>query len=340
MSKIIRYTLLVLVCFFLLFAGLVFWGFKKISYDLGQSPQYLLDLVTTARLNYDRHQSQKTNFIVLGLDKRDDQLEKTQTTDTIIFVSLDYSRQKISLVSLPRDLWFYDLNTKINQIYPLSLNEPDSFEFIKAKFKQLTGQSIDHVLVLTTDNLIDFVDLIGGVDLVLDQGFVDDQYPNPEYINNPSPKIPIYKTVEFKSGPIHLDKTNVTEFVRSRKGGQTAAQGGTDLARIHRQQLLIEAILDKIKSGNFIQNYSQAVKLYHFWNRSLIKDISDNDIVAIISHLDYQIKNLTFDKINIPIGNTAADGLIYHPNRLFNRQWVFLPSDKDYTSFRHFFDAI
>ena len=72
---------MVLVCFFLLFAGLVFWGFKKISYDLGQSPQYLLDLVTTARLNYDRHQSQKTNFIVLGLDKRDDQLEKTQTTD-------------------------------------------------------------------------------------------------------------------------------------------------------------------------------------------------------------------------------------------------------------------
>lgn len=340
MSKIIRYTLLILVCFFLLFAGLAFWGLKKISADLNQPPQYLLNLAREAYLSYGHRQSPKTNFIILGLDKRDDQLEKTQTTDTIIFVSLDYSQQKISLVSLPRDLWFYDLNTKINQIYPLSLDKPDSFEFIKIKFNQLTGQTIDHVLVLTTDNLIDFVDLIGGVDLILDQGFVDHQYPNPEYIKNPSPEISVYKTVEFKSGPIHLDKTNVTEFVRSRKGGQTPAQGGTDLARIHRQQLLIEAVLDKVKTGNFVQSYSQAIKLYHFWTHSLIKNISDSDVITIISNLNYQIKNLSFHKVDIPVGNTAIDGLIYHPNRLFYHQWVFLPSTKDYSSFHHFFDSL
>jgi LCP family protein required for cell wall assembly len=340
MSKTIRCLLLVLICFFFLVIGTIFWGLKKISADLGQSPQYFLNLVKQANSNHHRSPPQKTNFIVLGLDKRDDQLEKTSVTDTIIFVSLDYPHQKINMVSIPRDLWFYPLNTKVNQIYPLSLNQNDSHSFIKTNFQQLTGQTIDYVLVLTTDNLIDFINLIGGVDLVLDQGFVDDQYPNPEYIQNPDPKIPIYKTVEFKSGPIHLDKTNVTEFVRSRKGGETPAQGGTDLARIHRQQLLIEAIIDKIKSGRFVQSYSQIVKLYHFWCHSLETDITDFDVVTILSYLNYDIKNLNFFKTTIPVGNTATDGLIYHPGRLFARQWVFLPSDKDYTSFHRFFDSL
>ena len=339
MSKTIRRLLLVLICFFLVIS-ITFLGFKKISADLGQSPQYFLNLIKQANSNRHHSTPQKTNFIVLGLDKRDDQLEKTSVTDTIVFVSFDYSRQKINMVSIPRDLWFYPLNTKVNQIYPLSLTKADPHSFIKTNFQQLTGQTIDHILVLTTDNLIDFVDLIGGVDLVLDQGFVDDQYPNPEYIQNPNPKIPIYKTVEFKSGQIHLDKTNVTEFVRSRKGGETPAQGGTDLARIHRQQLLIEAIIDKIKSGRFNQSYSKNVKLYHFLRHSLETDITHSDVITILSYLNYDIKNLDFFKTTIPVGNTATDGLIYHPGRLFARQWVFLPSNKDYTSFHRFFDSL
>ena len=99
------------------------------------------------------------------MDKRDDQLEKTSVTDTIVFVSFDYSRQKINMVSIPRDLWFYPLNTKVNQIYPLSLTKADPHSFIKTNFQQLTGQTIDHILVLTTDNLIDFVILL--VELIL-----------------------------------------------------------------------------------------------------------------------------------------------------------------------------
>ncbi len=338
MPKIIRNILLVLVCLVFLSLGAAFWGIRVISADLGKPPQYLLNLLKQAKSS-NNHLS-KTNFIVLGLDKRDDQLEKTQVTDTIIFVSLNHLDQKITTVSLPRDLWFYHLDAKINQIYPLSLSESDQNSFIKTNFEKIIGQKIDYALVLTTDNLIDFVNLIGGVDVVLDQGFIDQEYPNPDYIKNPSPDIPIYKTVEFKSGPIHLDNTNVTEFVRSRKGGQTVAQGGTDLARIQRQQLLIEAVLDKVKSAHFIQSYSQLVNFYHFWDQSLIKDISDFDIIDIISSLNFDIKNLSFHKIEIPVGDTASDGLIYHPNRLFNRQWVFLPSDKDYQSFHQFFDAI
>lgn len=323
--------------------GLSFVGFhfgvKYLAKNLNQTPSYVTDFIKQVVYgpNNPYKDKEKINFIILGLDKRDDLLEKTQTTDTLIFVSLNLKDNKISLISIPRDLWFYDINAKVNEIYPLSLDQSDQFAFIKEKFQKLTGQNIDHVAILTTDNLIQFVNLIGGVDITLDQGFTDNQYPNPDYIKDPQSGAPIYKTVEFPAGQIHLDQTNITEFVRSRKGGQTLAQGGTDLARIQRQQLLIQAILDKVKSGQFISHPSQIFDYYRFWHESISKDFSDLQVVQIASAIGENFNQMSLNKLEIKVGTSAKDGLIYHPNTFINKQWVFIPSDKEYQSFQQFF---
>ncbi|PJE67116.1 hypothetical protein COU93_00520, partial [Candidatus Shapirobacteria bacterium CG10_big_fil_rev_8_21_14_0_10_36_6] len=57
------------------------------------------------------------NFLILGLDPRNDLLEKTQTTDTIIYANISPKYDSVKLFSLPRDLWFYQKSIKINQIY-------------------------------------------------------------------------------------------------------------------------------------------------------------------------------------------------------------------------------
>ncbi|HEX8924024.1 MAG TPA: hypothetical protein VF828_04810, partial [Patescibacteria group bacterium] len=97
-------------------------------------------------------QGQRYNIILLGLDKRDDEFEKTQTTDTIMLVSLNYQKPHLDIISLPRDLWSYNLNSKINQVYPLSLSQKDKFGYTKDKYSEITGQKIDKVLVFTTSN--------------------------------------------------------------------------------------------------------------------------------------------------------------------------------------------
>jgi len=134
------------------------------------------------------------NFLILGLDPRNDQLEKTQVTDTIIFAHLSENSQEVKLISLPRDLWFYPKSFKINQLY----QESDSFSYLKENFSLVLGQKIDNVVVITTQDLMSLVDLVGGVDVYLENGFKDDLYPNPDYINSPSSNIPIYKTIEFQ----------------------------------------------------------------------------------------------------------------------------------------------
>jgi len=267
------------------------------------------------------------NMMILGLDPRNDALEKTETTDTIIFASLNFNNNKLNMISLPRDLWSYSLNNKINQIYPQNIN---NFDKIQSLFTDILGQKIDKTIVITTQNLIDLTSLIGGVDVTLDQGFKDEKYPNPEYIKNPIPSIPIYKTIEFPSGKIHLDSSNITEFVRSRHSSELAAAGGTDLGRIKRQQLLIEAIFKKMLNAKYL------AKLNQFYRQDLKTNLSYTDLIEISLKLKKDILSLSLNKIELPIGETAKDGVIYYPNKLTQKQWAFIPSDKDYKSFQEY----
>jgi len=275
------------------------------------------------------------NILVLGLDERNDQLEKTKVTDTIIFSNINLNQGRINLISLPRDLWIDKSKTKINQFYPLSLKEPDKFSFLKQQFSNITGYPIDKVLVIRTEDLIKIIDLIGGVDVNLEKGFKDEQYPNPEYIKNPSSNTPIYITVEFSSGLNHLDASNVTQFVRSRHGGDTPETGGTDLARVKRQQLLIEAVISKIKSGAIINQWKQFPLFYNYFH-SLEQDFTDQELSDLIFKLLPNISNLKLNKINLPVGINSKDGLIYHPNYLVAKQWVFLPSDSTFKQIQEY----
>lgn len=271
------------------------------------------------------------NFIVLGLDSRNDKLEKTETTDTIIVARLT-QKWKINIVSIPRDLWVYSLDSKVNQIYPLSLTTPNSFNFIQDQFGKITDQEISKTIVITTNSLIELTKLVGGVDLVLDIGFVDTQYPNSDYIANPSPQIPIYKTIEFKKGPVHLDDSNITEFVRSRK----SLVGGTDIGRIQRQQLLLDALLTKIKSPVFYKNINNLFALYSFFHHEINTNLTDADILSLIFSGQQQILNFGFNKTTLPSGDNPRTDIIYHPLKFINSQWVFIPQDKDYKSFQKF----
>lgn len=275
------------------------------------------------------------NFLILGLDPRDDSLEQTMVTDTIILARLTSSAQ-IKITSLPRDLWSYPLNTKINQIYPLSFDHNDQYDFIQDNFEQIIGQPISRTLILTTQNLIDLVSVLGGVDVSLEKGFVDDQYPNPEYIKNPSPKVPVYKTIEFTSGVNHLDESNITEFVRSRKSAQTASEGGTDIGRIERQQLLIDAIINKIKSPQIFSNPDKILSLYNFYHQNISTNFTDADISSLILRINRHFLKSSITRIAIPTGENAKTDLLYYPGKLTFGQWAFIPQDQDYSRFKIF----
>jgi anionic cell wall polymer biosynthesis LytR-Cps2A-Psr (LCP) family protein len=278
------------------------------------------------------------NFVMLGVDPRDDQLEKTQVSDSIIIGRLTQSWQ-IKLISIPRDLWIYSLDSKVNQIYPLSqekISTQQSYEYIQNEFSKLTGQSVTRTLVLTTDNLIELTKIIGGVDVLQESTYTDKFYPNPEYVKNPSPKIPIYTTVVFPKGKLHLDEKNITEYVRSRKGQNEDGSGSNDPGRIQRQQLLLEALLTKLKSPDFISNPTNLLTLYNFWHQKIRTNITDRDIFSLILSGKKQLLDLNLTKTNIPAGENPQKDILYHPKTFINKQWVYIPVDKEHQAFQEY----
>lgn len=310
----------------------VYSVFFYISNKSSQSLTYFPNLIYQSfRTNLD---TDHLDLIILGLDRRHDWLEKTETTDTIILSQINFSQSKLHLFSLPRDLWDYSLNSKINQIYPESKKSSDQFAYIQSHYASISALPLTKTLILSTDDLKKLADLFGGIDLYLEKGFIDTKYPNDDYIQDPKSGAPIYKTVEFPSGWNHLDSSNITEFVRSRKSAETAAEGGTDLGRINRQQQLINALIDKLRQ-ELPKNPSLLFSLYNFWH-TLEHNISDADIFPFILKYGKNLMNFTIVKHEISTGEDPKLNLLYHPKKFINSQWVFIPKEKDYSSLKQF----
>ncbi|MCL4383992.1 LCP family protein [Patescibacteria group bacterium] len=288
-------------------------------------------------LNAYRHKNDlppHLNFLVLGLDPRDDILEKTSTTDTIMLVSFQSGKDTVKTVSLPRDLWDYQFHRKINNLYPYfkdDQKDPHYLSSINRELSNITGQKIDYDIVITTSSLRDLLNIVGGLDLYLPTGFRDDEFPNPAYIASPSANIPKYKTVEFKTGWVHLDASNVTDFVRSRHASDSPDTGGTDIGRIRRQQLVIAALIDKLKSS---KNVSVFKKLYQFWKTEITTNISDETLLSLALNNYRSIRQISFQKYELPIKDEKSPGVIYYPGVYTERQWAFIPTEKDYSSLK------
>lgn len=325
-----RKILFILAVLLLIIFCITLFSFYIIAKNLNYSPQKLFNTITTA-LELNKDLPNHLNFIILGLDPRDDSLEKSLTTDTIIFTSLNTATATVNLVSIPRDLWVYRQHFKVNQFYPLALTQLGSpFDYLRQQFSQLLNQPLSGIIVINTNALIELVRLIDGVDVFLDQELVDTQYPNPDYLINPSSKISKYITIHYPQGLNHLDADNVTPFIRSRKSSDSVLQGGTDLGRIRRQQLLIEAIVNKLKTPRFYRQPYHLLALYHFWQSQISTDITDPFLLASIFKLNLKLPQLTLNRITLPDGSDHQKAVFYPSPKLIERQWVFLPSDPNY----------
>jgi anionic cell wall polymer biosynthesis LytR-Cps2A-Psr (LCP) family protein len=143
-----------------------------------------------------------------------------------------------------------------------------------------------------------------------------------------------YKTVEFNAGWVHLDSSNITEFVRSRKSSETADSGGTDLGRIERQQQLINALIDKLRAS-ISQKPQLIFELYNYWE-SLEHNFTDTELVAYFLKYGLNLKNISIERFSIDSGEDPKKNLLYHPTKFINTQWVFIPQDKEYKTFHQY----
>lgn len=237
----------------------------------------------------------KVNILLLGIGGGNH--EGPNLSDTIIFANLDPKNNKVTLVSIPRDLWIPDLtgvNKKINGAYAdgESIKRGGGLALAEAVVRSITGQQVDYGIRIDFSGFVKAIDVVGGLDINVDNTFDDYLYPIDgkeddtcgyskediqTFLATDSAEQDIakkfycrYKHLHFNSGLQHMDGETALEYVRSR---HAIGVEGSDFARSKRQENVINAFKDKVISAQTLINPGKIISLY-----SILKDSIDTDI--------------------------------------------------------------
>ncbi len=201
-------------------------------------------------------------------------------TDTIILAHINKEKKQIVLISIPRDLWvkvphkrYGFIRSKINALYQMLLF-PENYPFLPDEYKdkspafllsqrveEITGYKPDYFLAVDFQGFVKIVDLLGGIEVKLDQFILDELYPAEGKENDlcgwrqedlatvsaliqqsPEKVFPCrYERFYLPSGVNKLDGKTALKLVRSRKG----INSGGDFGRAERQQKVIRAVARK-----------------------------------------------------------------------------------------------
>lgn len=310
------------------------WYIRSFTNPAGIAASDIANIITTGIQNKHSFENRKVTFLILGLDNRDDALETTLLTDTIILASLDTGAKKLTLIPLPRDLWIDELKTKINALY--YYGEKGDHEtgpsYTTRWIEEFTGLGIDYYLVLNYLKIPALIDSLGEVTVDVDSSFTDHEYPNPDYISDQSK--PQYITVSFEKGKEKMDGQRALAFIRSRHSNGSQ---GSDVSRSQRQLQLVNAMIDQVTSRQMILDPYTVGKLYRFWKDEITTNIPDEDLVSIAFAL--RTKHLTINAVQIPTSLDADKRSIFiNPPIEKYGLWVWEPVDPTWEELKSFME--
>lgn len=283
------------------------------------------------------------NILLLGIGGGTH--EGPDLTDSIIFASVDPATNKVTMVSIPRDLWLPELHAKINTTYALGEKKQKGGGIIYARgiVGKILNQPVDYVVRIDFDGFVKAVDLVGGLDITVEHTFDDYEYPIEGKENDACGKTPEeveklatsssqldafpcrYKHIHFDKGKMHMNGITSLTFVRSR---HALGPEGTDFARSKRQEKIITAFKDTILSAQTVFNPAKILSLYQILKDSIDTNITQDEFDDFL-RLAQKMKHATIQSVVIDYGDeeTKKPGLLVNPpiSPEFGNQWVLTP---------------
>ncbi len=186
---------------------------------------------------YEKFQSQKrVNVLCLGVNDN--------MTDTIMLASYDMENQRVDIISIPRDTYYYRgagfnsyAHHKINAIY----SAQGVVKLAEVVSEILYGMPIHYYAIAEYSDVKAIMGVIGGVEM---------EIPFHMKYDDPTSKPPLH--IDIPEGTQIIDSSNVMEFLRFRKGnyGYSGYPGG-DIQRQETQQAFVKKVMKEcLKAGN------------------------------------------------------------------------------------------
>lgn len=101
-----------------------------------------------------------------------------ELTDSMIVASYHLKSNKVTLISMPRDLWVNEISGKVNSVFEIGEQRPEGgLKFTEDKLSNILGIPIHYGVRLDFDGFAKAIDLVEGVDVEVPRAFDDFNYP-------------------------------------------------------------------------------------------------------------------------------------------------------------------
>lgn len=223
-------------------------------------------------------------------------------TDSIQLVFANASSKKITLVGIPRDL--YHDGRKINEF--LQMYGPDK---LKKVIAEVSGFKIDYYVSINFQAFVDFINRLGGLEIMVDKKIVDDRYPDGSGG---------YKTVIFETGLEKMDGERALQYARSRKST-------SDFDRSLRQQKILLAIRQKMAAKPVFEHITFYLEIFNGVKDTLKSDL---DVFEALHYFEQ------YKKFTITAGNILSNENFLYSAVSSSGQSILLPNNGDYSDFQ------
>lgn len=239
-------------------------------------------------------------------------------TDTMMVASFKPSTKEVALISIPRDMVvkIYDDDNpqwwegrKINYTYELG-----GMDLTLEKVTEVTGLPLHYYVWVDFDGFRNLIDDVGGLDIYIDNGFTDYEFPDYNYG---------YQTIEFTQGWEHMQGERALQFARSRHGNHGE---GSDFARSQRQQKILQAFKDKFFSTSTLLNPVRLNKIME----DLGAHLKTNAEVWEIIRAAQISTDLNADNIYSKVIDNSEGGLLYSEISSQTGAYVLIPQAGEY----------
>jgi LCP family protein required for cell wall assembly len=210
-----------------------------------------------------------TNILILGSDARPgDPAAEAARTDTIMVLGVNPPKHKVSLFSLPRDVFIespgYGWLRANTVVRNAEISEPGTgIDQMILSMETTFQMEIDHYAQVNFEGFVDVVDALGGVEIDVPYEIIDNAYPTE---NGGTMR------VEFQPGKQHMDGETALIYARTRHSDD-------DYQRANRQQQVMDAIFSKLR--NPLNAYRIPAVLNAFYDH-FESDMSFGEMLAVM----------------------------------------------------------
>lgn len=214
--------------------------------------------------------SNRINILLMGIDRRPGE-PFISRTDSIMVISVNPDTDKISILSVPRDLYVVipgrgrdRINTAF--VYGSTGNNPAGGALLAMQTVEYNlGIPIDHYFLVDFSAVVKGIDALGGISVYVPYDIYDPLFPDMNYGYDP---------LYIAAGQQQFDGTMALKYARTR-------HADNDFYRAQRQQQVVLAARDKALSLGVGGLLARAPLLYQQLEQGIRTDLSLDELVRM-----------------------------------------------------------